>query len=57
MAAIIVKSDEQKAHEARVMRSFGVRPDDKAGREQAECIAARSREAYNNLRRMEEKHR
>lgn len=52
-AAVHIKSDERKAHEERVMRSFGVDPANREQREAAEVIAARSNEAYNDLRRME----
>lgn len=55
MANVIIKSEERKAHEAAVMRSFGVNPADKGAREAAELVAARSREAYGDLRRMEER--
>ena len=57
MANVIIKSDERKAHEERVMRSFGVNPADRGGREAAEVVAARSREAYSELKRMEDRHR
>lgn len=57
MANVIIKSEERKAHEAAVMRSFGVNPADKGAREAAELVAARSREAYGDLRRMEERGR
>ena len=39
------------------MRSFGVNPANREQREAAEIVAARSSEAYNNLKRMEEKSR
>lgn len=55
MANVIVKSDERRAFEAKVMRDFGVNPADSARREAAEAVAARSREAYQELKRMEEK--
>lgn len=57
MANIIIKSDERRAYEDRVMRSFGVNPANREQREAAEIVAARSNEAYNNLKRMEEKNR
>ena len=57
MANIIIKSDERRAYEDRVMRSFGVNPANREQREAAEIVAARSREAYNNLKQMEEKSR
>lgn len=57
MANVIIKSGERKAHEAAVMRSFGVNPSDRGAREAAELVAARSREAYGELKRMEERRR
>lgn len=57
MANIIIKSEERRNHEERVMRSFGVNPADKSAREAAEVIAARSNEAYGELRRMEDRRR
>ncbi|WP_180955796.1 hypothetical protein [Mediterraneibacter gnavus] len=57
MANIIIKSEERRNHEERVMRSFGVNPADRGAREAAEVIAARSREAYGRLREMEDRRR
>lgn len=57
MANVIIKSEERRAHEESVMRSFGVNPADRGAREAAEVVAARSREAYSELRRMEERRR
>lgn len=57
MANIIIKSEERRNHEERVMRSFGVNPADRKAREAAEVIAARSNEAYEELRRMEDRRR
>lgn len=57
MANVIIKSDERKQFEEKVMKSFCVDKNDSSAREAAECIAARSREAYSELRRMEEKNR
>lgn len=57
MANLIIKSDERRAYENRVMRSFGVNPANREQREAAEIVAARSGEAYRELRRMEEKSR
>lgn len=59
MANVIIKSEERRQHEAYVLNSFkkngcSVSSGD---REAAECIAARSNEAYKDLRRMEEKRR
>ena len=45
MANVIIKSEERRAHEDYVCRSFGVKEGDRAGREAAEVIAARTREA------------
>lgn len=55
MAHVIIKSEERKCDEQNVMRSFGVNKNDSSAREAAECIAARSRETYAELRKMEEK--
>ena len=57
MANVIIKSEERRANEAAVMRSFGVNPADRGAREAAELVAARSREAYGDLKRMEERRR
>jgi hypothetical protein len=57
MANVIIKSDERRETERRVMSSFAVRPGDSAAREAAEVIAARSHEAYSELRRMEDRSR
>lgn len=57
MANVIIKSDERRAFEEKVMRDFGVNPGsaDSAHREAAEAVAARSQEAYKELKRMEGK--
>lgn len=47
MANIIIKSDERRAQEAEVRRSFCVDRSDAAGREAAEVIAARTQEALD----------
>jgi len=57
MANVIIKTDERKAHEAQVLKDFqkngsGITSGD---REAAEYIAARSSEAYAELKRMEKK--
>lgn len=57
MANVIIKSTERRTHEAYVLGTFKgggatVTPSD---REAAECIAARSREAYAELKQMEGK--
>ena len=58
MAGVIIKTEERRQHEEAVMRSFGVQGSGTAAqREAAEVIAARSHEAYSELKRMEEKHR
>lgn len=57
MANIIIKSDEAKRDEQRIRQSFGVCGNDSGTKEAVECIAARSREAYAELRKMEEKKR
>ena len=59
MANVIIKSEERKAHEAFVSQSFGKGggATTSADREAAETIAARSREAYSELKRMEENRR
>ena len=59
MANVLIKSEARKQHEAHVLESFrktgaNVSSGD---REAAECIAARSREAYEQLKRMEGKQR
>lgn len=50
MANIIIKSDERRADEAKVRRSYGVSGSDPAEREACEVIAARSREALEKGR-------
>lgn len=57
MANLIIKSDERRAYENRVMRSFCANPASMEQREAAELVAARSGEAYRELRRMEGKSR
>ena len=57
MASVHIKSEERKAFEAKVMRDFSVNPANSERRELAEAVAARSREAYQELKRMEEKRR
>ena len=57
MANVIIRSEERKAHEERVMSSFGANPADRGAREAAELVAARSREAYGELKRMEDRRR
>lgn len=55
MANVIIKSEERKAQEAAVMRSFGASASDKQAREYAACITARTNEAAQKLQRMEER--
>lgn len=59
MANIIIKSDERRAYENKVMRDFGYSPAHASAerREQAEAVAARSAEAVRELKRMEGKNR
>lgn len=57
MANIIIKSDERKAHENRILKSYGADYSDKTAREAAEIVAARSNEAYASMKKMEEKSR
>lgn len=57
MANVIIKSDERKEHEAFVLQSFRKDGSSAADREASECIAARTREAYSTMKRMEEKRR
>ena len=45
MVNVIIKSDEIRAREETVRRSFGVGEHDNAGREACEVIAARTTEA------------
>lgn len=53
MANVIIKTDESKCHEDFVRKSFGATSHDRASIEAVECISARSREAYETLRKME----
>ena len=58
MANIHIKSDERRNFEEKVMRDFGIDPSGPAERrELGEAIAARSREAVDQMKRMEDKHR
>lgn len=57
MANIIIKSDERKAHENRILKSYGANSSDKAAREAAEIVAARSNEAYASMKKTEGKSR
>lgn len=55
MANIIIKSEDRKQREAFVARSFGANMQSKEQREHVECITARTKEAHDELRRMEER--
>ena len=48
MANVIIKSDERRAYEDRVLQSFGGNRADSGAREAAEVIAARSHELTAN---------
>lgn len=54
MANIIIKSEDRKQREAFVARSFGANTQSKEQREHVECIAARTKEAHDELKRMED---
>lgn len=57
MANVHIKSEERKANESYVLETFGRKGEiSRADREAAEVIAARSREAYNEMKRMEGKY-
>ena len=51
MANVIIKTDEQKAHEAKVLASYGVNPQT-ANKEQRECAREISRQTAEFERRM-----
>lgn len=54
MANIIIKSEERRAQESYVLKSFGKGSNaGSADREAAECVAARTQEAYGQLKKME----
>lgn len=55
MANVIIKSEQRRADELRVAETFGVNMNRSEGREYVEHIAARSREAYNAINKMEGK--
>ena len=53
MANIIIKTDQRRAQEAKVMRQFGYDPRraSSAVKEQMECIAAKDREIFRKAER------
>jgi hypothetical protein len=55
MTNIIIKSEDRKQREAFVARSFGANTQSKEQREHVECIAARTKEAHDELKRMEDR--
>jgi hypothetical protein len=55
MANVIIKSEDRKNREAFVARSFGANTQSKEQREHVECIAARTKEAHDELKRMEDR--
>lgn len=57
MANIIIKSEDRKTREAFVARSFGANIQSKEHREHVETITARTKEAHETLKRMEERKR
>jgi hypothetical protein len=61
MANVILKTDERRAQEAHVLHAFGKGQGggniSNGDRDAAECIAARQREAFKELRKMEGKRR
>lgn len=57
MANIIIKSEERKREEAFVARSFGANMSKMQDREHVECITARTQQARNELKRMEDNRR
>lgn len=52
MANVIIKTDEQRAHESKIMRSYGVNPQ-KATAEQRECAREISRHTAELKKEME----
>lgn len=53
MANVIIKSDERKRQEDQILRDFHGDSQHSIDREAAECIAAKSREALEEMKRME----
>lgn len=52
MANVIIKNDEQRTHEERVLKSYGVNPET-ATKEQRECAQQISRQTAEIERRMQ----
>lgn len=52
MANVIIKTDEQRDHEKRVLQSYGVKPD-QATKEQRECAQEISRKTAEIERRIQ----
>ena len=52
MANVIIKSDAQKAHETKIMKSYGINPQ-KATAEQRECAREISRHTAEIKKEME----
>lgn len=55
MANVIIKDDDRRTHESYVMQQFGhdCRTADSSVREQVELVAAKTREAYDIMKKME----
>lgn len=57
MCNVIVKSDQRRNDEFRIAESFGVNMKNAENRELIEHVAARSREAYTELKHMEARYK
>lgn len=57
MANVIIKSDQRRALERRMLREFGGNARSAEHREYAEVIAARTGEACRELNKMDERYR
>lgn len=57
MANIIIKSRERREAEARVARDFGGNMREASHREYVECVAARTKEAADTLKKKSEERR
>ena len=55
MANIIISQRTESKGEAFIARSFGANTQSKEQREHVECIAARTKEALGELKRMEDR--